>query len=102
MLNEKEIDAFNQARKNTNDCVGFDQYGSTDKDEKLYIKSVSDDYKKITVSNDREYFISEQYNSNPEFDEYDRIEWFPEDQWGDWDIIILSTAWGDWGFMHGS
>lgn len=100
MLNEKEIDAFNQARKNTNDCVGFDQYGSADENEKLYITNVSDDYKIITVSNGREYFI--KYNSNPYFDEYDEIEWFPDEQWGDWDIIILSTAYGGWGFMHGS
>jgi len=96
MLTDEIKQKFDETRKKLNDCIGFDQYGSNNPDDKLYIINVSDDYQTITVSNGRKY-----YYANCEANMY---RFFPEEQYGDWDIIIFSAYDDDddCDFMHGS
>lgn len=90
---------FKETRQKTGDRVGCDEYGSGIYSD-LLITDVSKNLKTITVSNGRQYFLQGSFpmslNSETE------IRWFPEEQMGDHDLIILCNWVSGFDFVHGS
>lgn len=99
MLTKEAKELFDKTNIETNGCVGADQYG--DKNNILYIQEVDSNYERIKLSNGREYTLSFRYNPNEELSKYTEIDWFPEQQLGDWDLVKLANYDG-WEFIHGS
>lgn len=99
MLSKKEKELFDEVIQKTNGYVGLDQYG--DGHSELYIKSVDNNYQKITLTNGRQYLLSPKHSPEDTLSDLNEIVWFPHEQRGDWDVIKLAN-YGEWNFIHGS